>query len=717
MFSESKAAGPGEQRGFKPHMPHFFPWLCSGLKAHQTGGDLGLRGPFRRGTETRLEDLAPQGKTKDKIQASEKEKPKKSAPRGNGVGLARRLPMVFRGRHILSQAKEDCTAKRDPSPEPGPNKSDPEADPPTGNRDKDEPRDLGNNGVAAQDFYSECSFVRTPGSHPNLLSTPQSDGVCSPLRKYGPLAPIPAPVPPGKATGREAPSPKGPSVASVEEEREKLCGYLRRTYQQRDPKFACWINSSTWGTIDRRRGFRSSFSCPREQSAEHSPSRRNLAGRGELPGGAGFSHRSSFKGDVFSRERPPPHADTAFTRSLPGWRKPRPKSELLQTRGREQAWVQPRSPGAVDSTNAAADAAAAATAAAAAANEPRPPGPRCSRKAVRNQIKRVVVNLEQVVGALKNVQQEMKEVVEQIDYLTSAIDLNAQEEEGKTEAGEGCRGRAAGRADVPGPSCDSRSGSVSASAAGGVTAGSSRPPMRRERGQQEQQEEAEETGSTRTSATLRRRHTKGRRSPCTPCAQTTSLTPSPRRCSPLPVRPPTPGLSPLTVNLPPPHAGVSPAHPSPLATPTPASPKPGALSLSLPHPFPVATHGQSGSCESPLSRHPSASPASSSPSPSPARPPAPSGPPGLSETLPANTGGEEEEEEESRARPAGPALSAPREGATLPEGIKDPPAQGRRGRKPPPYPHNRLSERGRKAKEPRQAPPYPEKRRLLSTTV
>ncbi|KAL7842298.1 hypothetical protein SRHO_G00239870 [Serrasalmus rhombeus] len=48
---------------------------------------------------------------------------------------------------------------------------------------------------------------------------------------------------------------------------------------------------------------------------------------------------------------------------------------------------------------------------------------------VREQIKQVVTELEDVLGGLKQVQLEMKEVVQQIDILTSNIDLG-QEEQG-----------------------------------------------------------------------------------------------------------------------------------------------------------------------------------------------------------------------------------------------------------------------------------------------
>ncbi|XP_034559840.1 uncharacterized protein LOC117827368 [Notolabrus celidotus] len=45
---------------------------------------------------------------------------------------------------------------------------------------------------------------------------------------------------------------------------------------------------------------------------------------------------------------------------------------------------------------------------------------------VRDQIRQVVTNLEDVLGGLKQVHVEMKEVVEQIDRLTASIDLNEE---------------------------------------------------------------------------------------------------------------------------------------------------------------------------------------------------------------------------------------------------------------------------------------------------
>ncbi|XP_028856990.1 uncharacterized protein LOC114802344 [Denticeps clupeoides] len=50
-----------------------------------------------------------------------------------------------------------------------------------------------------------------------------------------------------------------------------------------------------------------------------------------------------------------------------------------------------------------------------------------SQKAVRDQIHRVVVELDKILHSLKEVHQEMKEVVQQIELLTSTIDLQEDE--------------------------------------------------------------------------------------------------------------------------------------------------------------------------------------------------------------------------------------------------------------------------------------------------
>ncbi|XP_031431011.2 inhibitory synaptic factor 1 [Clupea harengus] len=53
--------------------------------------------------------------------------------------------------------------------------------------------------------------------------------------------------------------------------------------------------------------------------------------------------------------------------------------------------------------------------------------PKKKQRAVRDQIRRVIVELEGILHGLKEVHLEMKEVVQQIDHLTSAIDLTEDE--------------------------------------------------------------------------------------------------------------------------------------------------------------------------------------------------------------------------------------------------------------------------------------------------
>lgn len=297
--------------------------------------------------------------------------------------------------------------------------------------------------------------------------------------------------------------------------------------------------------------------------------------------------------------------------------------------------------------------------------------------------------------------------MQQIDYLTSTIDLNAEEAE---------RGGSAN------PPSDSSSSSGSSSSK--VTVGSiHRRPS-----------EPSEPGTSDSSGSLRRGHHSGSQSPpnvllCPvtsgfpsersqtlrfPC----SLGSSPRHGGPLqldvplspqrshPGRPPTPGLSPLTVNL---HHLNSPGSHSPGPSSSirvsPLSPKsypPPTLSPS------VIIENNIGTYRTPQSGHPSASLVP----PSPAQPPSASGPP---------TGSTQTVSNAETERPVSSPGSAhtPSQVCAAPAATAKPKATaaGRRGRKPPPYPHQGSSEHTKKVKEPRKAPPYPEKRRLLSTTV
>lgn len=178
----------------------------------------------------------------------------------------------------------------------------------------------------------------------------------------------------------------------------------------------------------------------------------------------------------------------------------------------------------------------------------------------------------------------------------------------------------------------------------------------------------------------------------------------------LPVRPPTPGLSPLTVNLHQPSSAGSPPHspgPPTSITVSPASPlspkikPPPTLCPS------VIIENKIRHYQNPQSDHPSVGPPSWIPPPSACCPPT---------NMETHISASDPQEEPSSSAPPVNGLSYRRTGSVSAPTAKPPAPQGRRGRKPPPYPHHRLSEQAQK-EERRKAPPYPEKRRLLSTTV
>lgn len=286
-------------------------------------------------------------------------------------------------------------------------------------------------------------------------------------------------------------------------------------------------------------------------------------------------------------------------------------------------------------------------------------------------------------------------MVQQIDYLTSSIDLN-EEEQQRTAGGDS----------------NSSSASSSSEERRGHHNGSRSPPN-------VLLSPVTSCFSSERSRTLRFTSSLGssprqggpqQSTDGTPKRQNLpsyDLTLSPQRS--LPVRPPTPGLSPLTVNL---HhtnsPGSQPHSPGPsssirVSPPSPLSPKPQQTPILSP---PVIVENKIGSYQTPQSADPSAGQLS----PSSTQPPSASCPPTASDTVSNN-------DRERRASSAGP-VNGPSQVFAAPAATAKPPtAPGRRGRKPPPYPHHRPSEQTKKVKEPRKAPPYPEKRRLLSTTV
>ncbi|KAM4575047.1 uncharacterized protein V3H82_009609 [Fundulus diaphanus] len=667
MFSDSRATTtPGEQKGFRPHAPHFIPWLRNSLKAHHGGsggGDLGLNGAYKAGSEGR-NSLTPLERARGigffSIQG--KERAKKGELRCNGMGM---LPVVLRGHHILpgsvGKQKEDGPARWNKTKEL-------DADPHT----QVSPEE----GLA--DSSSSAPESQNVG-HTDLRQT-QNDTSSPPVRKYGPLVgPHPTPVPVLLA---EKPGYNVPVVVCMEGREGKTWDYTSHTtYRHRDLHSSSWVSSDTQELIERQHGFSTRFSYINKHNRS-SQSQRDLT---EPPNGR-------LNGLVFPAETPP--ADLGCTSTLRGARKPRPNSERISILGQNQTWVQNRP---------------------SREQEPQRKGAACSRKVVRNQIKRVVDNLEQVLTSLRDIQQEIKEVVQQIDYLTSSIDLDDEEQQ-----------RAGGEAQPPSDSSYSSGSSSSEVTVRGAQHGP--PGAEHQPGtvdpygypsrEDHSRNPPSQNGQLRsvTSGFLSER-SRTVRLTCGPVfspgksmsrAHTNSLppshqaplktpttqdhVPSPKRS--LPARPPTPGLSPLTVNLQQPS--------SPRSQPSsPLSPKPHpppALSPS------VIIETKVGSYHTPQSDLPSAGRLSAALT----HPLSASCPPTDSETKSLPLHGKER-----RASSAGPSHARSSSAGTA----KPLTGQGRRGRKPPPYPHHRLSEPTRKMKEPRKAPPYPEKRRLLSTTV
>ncbi|XP_037324492.2 uncharacterized protein LOC119216136 [Pungitius pungitius] len=632
MFSDSRAPAPGEQKGFKPHAPNFIPWLRNSLKPHHGGSDMGLNGPYKSGAEAR-NNLTPLERAKGigffSIQG--KDRAKKGEARCKSVGMARMLW----GHHILpgGHQREDRPAfwTQPPKPEPLPN-----------TRSAPEDGRRGASDTSSASARDNHAFVRNPSGH--LES--QGDGASTLVRKYGPLVrPAPVPVP--------ALLIEEPVAVHTEDRGGKVWDYASRTTRRkRDLHSSSWVSSDTQGT-ERQHGFRNSQSQRdlREPYVEH--------------------FNRPLNGVLFSTEVPLRGLGCAAT--LRGPRKPRASFEhSAGAQGQNQTRVQHRP---------------------AKGGELQREESGCSRKVVRNQIKRVVDNLEQVLAALRDVHQEMKEVVQQIDNLTSAIDLNAVEPErgdSSSSSGSTCsvvtvgsvQRRPSAPEEPPG-TCDS-----AGSLRGGPHGRSQSPPPC----------PVASGFPTARGRTLRLASSLGS-SPGRGGTPRHDVALSPRRS--LPVRPPTPGLSPLTVNL---HQLNSPGSrthsPGPsssgrVSPVSPLSPKP--------HPPPtlspsVTAENQIGAFQTPQSGPPSAGLLS----PSSALRPSVSCPPtDWTQTASSAEGAR-------RVSSAGAAHTPPR--------VRSAPVD-RRGRKPPPYPHRGPPEPAKKVKEPREAPPYPEKRRLLSTTV
>lgn len=370
MFSDSGAPAPGEKKGFKPHTPHFIPWLRNSLKPHHNS-DLGLNGPYKSGSEAH-NNLTPPERAKGigffSIQG--KDRAKKGELWSNGVGMARMLPVVLRGHHILpgslGKQREDSPARWNQTKELG---TDPNIQTSPGHG----LQGLSDSSSTAQDNHN---FVINHNLHQS-----QNDRTSTTVRKYGPLV-GPPPVP---ALLAEESNCKVPVGMCMEDRRGKVWDYgSHTTYRKRDLYSSSWLGSDTQGLIERHHGFSSSFSYINKHS-RNSQSQRDLTALREPPV-EGFN--GPLNGVIFSAEAP--HKGLGCTTTLRGPRKPRPSSERITILGQNQTWVRPRpnSEGEVQRKEAG-----------------------CSKKLVQNQIKRVVVNLEQVLKALRDVHQEMKEVM------------------------------------------------------------------------------------------------------------------------------------------------------------------------------------------------------------------------------------------------------------------------------------------------------------------
>ncbi|CAG5860993.1 unnamed protein product [Menidia menidia] len=363
MFSDGGATAPGEPKGFKPHTPHFIPWLRNSLKAQHSAGDLGLNGAYKAPPEPRS-GLAPPERARGMglFSIPGRDRAKKGELRYNGLGM---LPVVLRGHHLLpgglGKQREDAPPRWNQTKEPDSNSS------------------------RSQDHHTGG---RKPGQQP------QDDGTGPSGRKYGPLVgplvgPPPTPVCPPPTEGPE----QGPVVLLMEGQKRRGGDYSSRTtLRHRDRHASSWLGPDSQGPPGGPQGL--SHIHTHLWSAQ---SQRDLRAVGDTP-------VERCNGLLFST--PAPHTGLGFTTTVRGPRRARPTSDRISLPGQDQTWVQDRPSGRRQSQEAEAGG---------------------SRKLVRNQIQRVVDNLEQVLKALRDVQQEMKEVVQQIDYLTSSIDLDEEE--------------------------------------------------------------------------------------------------------------------------------------------------------------------------------------------------------------------------------------------------------------------------------------------------
>lgn len=330
MFSDSGAPAPGEPRSFKHHAPHFLPWLRSSLKPPHAS-DLGLNGPYRSASEA-PHRLSPLERAKGiglfSIQGREKKKKQGGELRLNGVGMARILPVVLRGHHILPGALGKQKDARAPKWSLQP----PELPPDSG----DLQRGLSGDSTSAEEQERSLHPAESRGTGPPALVG--------------------------------APPAAGPQDPDVEEAQVKVWdGAGSAPYCQRALQSSSWVGSDRRGATEPRSGF--SYV---QQKSRKSQSQRDL----REPPAEGF--HLPLNGVVFSAGVS--GRGLSCTATLRSSRKPGTNPEHAGIPGTKQGPELCR------------------------------PSVDRSGKVVRNQIKRVVDNLEQVLRALRDVHQEMKEV-------------------------------------------------------------------------------------------------------------------------------------------------------------------------------------------------------------------------------------------------------------------------------------------------------------------
>ncbi|XP_041746271.2 proline-rich protein 36-like isoform X2 [Coregonus clupeaformis] len=607
MFSDTRA--PGEHRGYQHSNPHLNLWLHNRFRAHHS--DMGLNGQRRR-TDANLTypNRAKEVGFKSQEVINTIHGKERMGPHLNGLGLEEP--------DLSSQEGSPSRWSQGQSPEPGLRHS-----------------------ASVRNHYTEHSFV---WNHRQTLPHPS-------VKNY---VMAPAPAPPKQFKGQD-----GCKVPVCLE--DQLWGYPRQTCQRNIHK-SSWVDSAT-ATQDLpiHQSFSSTLSSTQKKvrnSHRHltrpvggPETRRDQKDLTKPVGGPetrrdqkdltkpveGYNGPSSLHEVIFSTEVPQRNMGGPTLRSQQSPSKHCPTPEDVQTRPPSGHQGSRRGPGLTGSK-------------------------RSHRKVVRDQIRRVVENLEEVLGGLKDIHQEMKEVVQQIELLTSSIDLS----EGDAS-----------------PSLPSDSSSTSS----GVAMGSSH---QRPRGEEARQGDAALSSLIRTNSPQRHNPASS------PLRLPHQLAPNPHRSSP--VRPPTPGLSPLSTN--PPHPNTH---------------DPSVKSKSLHYPLNPASNSTLFHTLglSPHKKSPPPHPSALGPSVTvetqtgpPMRAPRPVSPPRGLKTQTRVEG----------VRTTSAKSLGLTQGQTVPHGPGRVP--GPKGRKPPPYPHNGHFDRGAsKGKDPRKAPPYPVKRRLLSTTV